>query len=89
MDYKPTNAVHVDIPGVYTSDKILNLGTIDKIYLKCDVIDGLISNRKREPTLFSFILDKPHGSKVFSEPETIHYEKKLICFKHYNFLFRR
>ena len=34
-DYKPTNAIHADSPGVYTSDKIiLNLNTIDKIHLK-------------------------------------------------------
>ena len=23
-DYKPTNAIHADSPGVYTTDKILN-----------------------------------------------------------------
>ena len=36
-DYKLTNAIHADSPGVYTSDKILNLSTIDKVHLKCDV----------------------------------------------------
>ena len=30
-DYKPTNAFHADFPGVYTSDKFLNLITIKKI----------------------------------------------------------
>ena len=29
----------------------------------------------RQPTLFSFILDKPSGYKLFFEPETIHYKK--------------
>ena len=33
-DYKPTNSNHVVIPGVYTSDKILNLSTTNKIHLK-------------------------------------------------------
>ena len=31
-DYKPTNSNHVAIPGVYTSDKILNLSTTNKIH---------------------------------------------------------
>ena len=60
-DYKPTNAIYADSPGVYTCDKILNFNAIKKIQLKCDVIDGLVVNGIRQPTLFSFILDKPAG----------------------------
>ena len=75
-DYKPTNAIHTDSPGVYTSDKIiLTLDTINKIHLKCNCIDGSIQDGVRQPILFSFVLDKPAGYKVFCEPETIHYEK--------------
>ena len=75
-DYKPTNASHADAPGVYTSDKIiLNLNTINKIHLKCDCIDGSIQDGVRQPILFSFVLDKPSGYKVFCQPETIHYKK--------------
>ena len=75
-DYKPTNAIHADSPGVYTTDKyILNLNTIDKIHLKCDCIDGSIQDGVRQPILFSFVLDKPSAYKVFCEPETIHYKK--------------
>ena len=66
-DYKPS--------GVYTSDKILNLNTINKIHLKCDCIDGSIQDGVRQPILFTFVLDKPSGYKIFSEPETIHYKK--------------
>ena len=63
-------------PGVYTSDKIiLNLNTINKIHLKCDIIDGCIQDGVRQPILFSFVLDKPSGYKVFCQPETIHYKK--------------
>ena len=76
-DYRPTNAIHADSPGVYTSDKIiLNLDTINKIHLKCDCIDGSIQDGVRQPILFSFVLDKPSGYKVFYQPETIHYKKK-------------
>ena len=73
-DYKPNNSSHV--PGVYPSDKIiLNLNTIEKIHLKCDCIDGSIQDGVRQPILYSFVLDKPAGYKVFCEPETIHYKK--------------
>ena len=75
-DYEPTNSIHVLIPGVYPSDKIiLNLNTIDKIHLKCDVTDGSIVDGVRQPILFGFVIDKPSGYKVFCEPETIHYKK--------------
>ena len=41
-DFEPNNAIHADKPGVYTSDKILNLSTIVKLHLNCDCIDGSI-----------------------------------------------
>ena len=63
------------VPGVYSSDKILNLNTTNKIHLKCDCIDGSNQNGLRQPILYSFVLDKPSGYKIFSEPETIHYKK--------------
>ena len=75
-DYKPTNSNNVAIPGVYTSVKIiLNLKTIDKIHLKCDAIAGSFQDGVRQPILYSFVLDKPSGYKVFCQPETIHYKK--------------
>ena len=74
-DYKPTNSNQDAIPGVYTSDKILNLNTIKKIHLKCDCNDGSIQDGARRLILFSFVLDKPSGFKDFCEPETIHYKK--------------
>ena len=60
---------------MYTSEKNLNLNTIDKIHLKCDVIDGSVMNRIREPILFGFNSHKLPGYKVFCEPETTHYKK--------------
>ena len=74
-DYKPTNAIHADSPRVYTSDKILNLSTITKTHLKCDVNDGSAVKGKQEPIFFSFILNKPPGDKVFCEPQIIHSKK--------------
>ena len=49
------------VPGVYNSDKILNLNTTKKIHLKCDCIDGSIQNGVRQPILFTFVLNKPSG----------------------------
>ena len=59
----------------YTSQKLVNLGSTNKIHLKCDVIDGSVVNGVRRPILYSFVLDKLPGYKVFSEPETIHYKR--------------
>ena len=62
----------------YIGQKILNLGSTNKIHLKCDCIDGSIGsfqNGLRQPVLFSFVLDEPSGNKVFCQPETIHYKK--------------
>ena len=59
----------------YISQKIVNLGSTNKIHLKCDVINGSIVDGFKQPILYSFVLDKLPGYKVFSEPETIHYKK--------------
>ena len=59
----------------YISQKIVSLSNTNKIHLKCDAIDGSVVNGLRQPILYSFVLDKLPGYKVFSEPETIHYKK--------------
>ena len=43
--------------------------------MKCDVTDGSVVNGLRQTILYSFVLDKKPGYKVFSELETIHYIK--------------
>ena len=59
----------------YYTEKNRNLSTTDKIHLKCDVIDGSVLNGVRQPILFSFVLVKKPGFKVFCPPETIHDKK--------------
>ena len=59
----------------YASQKVVNLGSTNKIHLKCDCIDGSVLNGIRQPILFSFALDKLPGYKVFCELETIHFKK--------------
>ena len=49
----------------YLSQKIVNLSNTNKIHLKCDAIDGSVVNGIRQPILYSFVLDKPAGYKVF------------------------
>ena len=67
-DYKPINTIYAVSSGVYTNDKILNSSTINKIHLKCDVIDGTIQNGLRHSIMFSFVLDKKPGYKISCEP---------------------
>ena len=50
----------------YTSQKVVNLSSTNKIQLKCDCISGSILDGCRQPTLYSFFLDKLHGYKVFA-----------------------
>ena len=78
-DYKPTNAVYADSPGVYTSGNYLNLNTITKIHLKTNITNGSIVNGSRQPKLYRFLLDKPACYKVFSQPETVLSEKRNKC----------
>ena len=59
----------------YLSQKIVNLNGTNKIHLRCDAIDGSVANGIRQSILYSFVLDKPSGYKVFCEPETINYKK--------------
>ena len=37
--------------------------------------DGSVVNGLRQPNLYSFVLDKPGGYRIFWQPETIHYKK--------------
>ena len=39
------------------------------------MIDGSVVNGLRQPVLYSFILDKKTGYKIFYEQETIHCKK--------------
>ena len=57
------------IPGSYKSDKPINNTRIDKVLLKCNVVDGSLVNGVREPILSSFALDQPPGHKIYKEPK--------------------
>ena len=59
----------------YISQKIVILKYHKKVHLECDVIDGSVVNDFRLPLLYSFVLDKPAGNKVFSQPETVRYKE--------------
>ena len=43
------------IPGSYQSNKPISITGTDKVYLKCDCIQGSIVNGVREPILFCFV----------------------------------
>ena len=59
----------------YYSEKNRKLSIFDEIHLKCDYIDGSVLTGVRQPRIYSLILDKPPGYKVFSESETFHHKK--------------
>ena len=59
----------------YYSEKNRNLNISKRIHLNCDFNDGSVINGVREPNLYSFVLEKSPGYKVFPEPATIHYKK--------------
>ena len=59
----------------YLSQKNVNLSSTNKIHLKSDVIDGSVVNGSRQPILHSFVIDKPAGYEIFSQPETIQCKK--------------
>ena len=71
-DYKPTNIIHADSSGANSSEKNVDQGAINKIHLKCDVIDGSVLKRVGQPILYNFVLDKALGYNVFCQTETIH-----------------
>ena len=48
-----------------TSQKNLNLGSTNKIHLKCDCIDGSVVDGVRQSIFYSFVLDKKPGYKYF------------------------
>ena len=63
---------------------------MNKIHLKCDIIDGSIVDTLGQPILLDFISDKSSGEKKICDPETIHFKKnQQICFECYKILFRR
>ena len=57
------------LPGLYKSNKPINITGNDKIHLKCDCIQGSIVNGVREPILYSFGPNSPPGHKIFKEPK--------------------
>ena len=75
------------IPGLYKSDKPINITGIDKIHLKTDCIQGSIVNGIREPILYSFALSSPPGHKIYKEPRIKLFKKINKSVLSHNILF--
>ena len=56
------------IAGSYKGDRPINITGIDKVYVKCNVVDGSMVNDRREPILFSFALSSLPGHKIYKAP---------------------
>ena len=57
-----------------TSDKVVDIMSIDKIHLNCDKVEGSILNGQPSSILYSFQIDKSPGYKIIKNPETILYK---------------
>ena len=75
-DYKINDAINADSSGVHSSEKFINLITIDNNHSRCDCLDRSVVNCVTQPIPNSLVLNKPPGYKVLREPETIHYKKR-------------
>ena len=73
-DYKPTKTIHVDSPGVYTSEKSLTLSTINKIHLECDFFDGSIVDGSKQAILLVLFQINRMVVKYFPN-QKLHYKK--------------
>ena len=63
------------IPGSYKSEKPINITGIDKVHLKCNVVDGSIVTGVRDPILYSFALSSPPNHKIYKEPRVKLFKK--------------
>ena len=63
------------IAGLYKSERPINITGIDKVHLKCNVVDGSMVNGVREPILYSFALNRPPGHKIYKEPKVKLFKK--------------
>ena len=74
------------IAGSYKGDTPFNVNGIDKVHLKCNVVDGSILNGCREPILYSFALSSQRVHKKYKEPRIKLFKKVIkyvLC--HINF----
>ena len=65
------------IPGIYKSEKPINITGIDKVHLKYDSVDGSIVNGVRQPDSYSFAFSSHPGHKIYKELR-IKLPKKII-----------
>ena len=56
------------IAGSYKRERPIKITGIDKVHLKCNVVDGSIVNGCREPILYSFAFSSLPGRKIYKEP---------------------
>ena len=55
------------LPGLYESEKPINITGIDEVHIKCDCFNESIVNGTREPNFYSFALEKPPAHKIYKQ----------------------
>ena len=66
------------IRGTYKIDEPDKITGIDKIYLKCDCINGIIVNGIRGRILYSFVLFPPPGHKIYRTKNQTFFKKEPV-----------
>ena len=57
------------------SPNVINISSIDKVHMKCNMIHGSTINGRPSNILFSFLIDQSPGYLIFKEPNPISYKK--------------
>ena len=63
LNNSPSGYIRI-LPRTYICEKPISITGVVKVLLKCDCTFGNIVDGIREPTLYSFALDKPPGQKI-------------------------
>ena len=65
-DYEPMKYI--------SSDKVVDISSVEKIHLNCDKIQGSILNGTPSSILYSFDVDVSPGYKIIKDPSTVLYK---------------
>ena len=59
--------------GIYESENIVNILSVNSILVHCDIIEGSRVNGKLAPVIYNFFPDVSPGEKIVAEPQHLIY----------------
>ena len=63
------------VPKAFESSRQVNISGIDKVHMKCNMIQGSTLNGRPSNILFSFLIDQSPGYLIFKTPNPVSYKK--------------